>query len=285
VPKSPQRPILSENSAEPAFACSEGLRALLVRLDAAGPGAWRRDREAAELMRFAAERYAALARKHGLTAEDAAVAAFDAMLLTSTRTAHDPWAVVTVSVRATLIADERAGGMLTSTERARRPEYSVFHDAARFSDYESDLSDYHPAFRVPAADAATDREDDDVRATESRHAVEGTVEFLAGLGWSPETVRTGLAYICSHLADHGDRASAYEGLRRDKTMRAQLDLPHESWIGLLRITLGHAASPTMRGRRGTLLRLVIGESLEELCADAELVRAAVMSEPRRVQRS
>lgn len=48
------------------FEESEGLRVLLTRLHAQGQGAWRDDPEAAALMRHAADRYAALARKHGL---------------------------------------------------------------------------------------------------------------------------------------------------------------------------------------------------------------------------
>ena len=42
---------------------SAGLRALLHRLHRAGPGAWEHDAEAAALMVFTAEKYAALARK------------------------------------------------------------------------------------------------------------------------------------------------------------------------------------------------------------------------------
>lgn len=125
VPQSPE--------SEPAFASSEGLRVLLTRLHQAGPGAWRKDPDAAALMVFTANRYAALARKYELEPADAAVAAFEAMLNDSTRTANDPWAVVTVAVRVTLIAEHRAQGLLTSTDRARRPQYSMFHDADRKS--------------------------------------------------------------------------------------------------------------------------------------------------------
>lgn len=50
------------------FESPEGLRVLLIRLYECGPGAWRGDREAAELMRFTAARYKRLARKYGLDA-------------------------------------------------------------------------------------------------------------------------------------------------------------------------------------------------------------------------
>lgn len=48
------------------FETPEGLRTLLIRLNEAGPGSWHGDREAAELMRYAAFRYRRLARKHGM---------------------------------------------------------------------------------------------------------------------------------------------------------------------------------------------------------------------------
>src|SRR5690606_6233874 len=67
------------------FEDSEALRALLNRLHAAGRGAWQRDPEAAALMKHAASKYAALARKHGLDPWEAASAAFEAMRGAATR--------------------------------------------------------------------------------------------------------------------------------------------------------------------------------------------------------
>ena len=43
-----------------------GLRALLIRLHEEGQWAWRHDPEVAALMQYAADKYAALARRHGL---------------------------------------------------------------------------------------------------------------------------------------------------------------------------------------------------------------------------
>ncbi|GAA1050945.1 hypothetical protein [Arthrobacter russicus] len=260
---------------EPAFAGSEGLRVLLERLHKAGAGAWRTDPEAAELMRFTARRYGALARKFGMEPEDAAVAAFEAMLNDSTRKADDPWAVVTVAVRITLIAEQRAHGLLTSTERARRPQFSVFHDAERFSDRETELTEYHPAFRTLPPD-----EQDTAGSTDAGRAVESTVTLLVLLGWDEDTGRGGIEYICSRLLDYGDRAAAYDALRRDKSARALLDLPHASWIGLLRITLGHPTAASANARRGTLVRLLIGDSLADLLSDDDLVLAVTLAAPR-----
>ena len=88
-------------SASQGFASPEGLRALLIRLHGAGPGAWRGDREAAELMRYTAVRYGPLARRYGLDAWEVASAAFEVMLAPSTRNAGNPWAVVTRAVQIT----------------------------------------------------------------------------------------------------------------------------------------------------------------------------------------
>ena len=87
---------------------SEGLRAVLERISGSEGSAWRSDPEVAELMTYAARRYAALARKHGLDPWEAAGSAFDAMRAASTRRAEDPWAIVTRAVQVTCIAEERA---------------------------------------------------------------------------------------------------------------------------------------------------------------------------------
>jgi hypothetical protein len=268
----------SQDSAQPAFATAEGLRTLLNRLHDAGPGAWRKDPDAAALMEFATRRYGQLARKYELEPEDAAVAAFEVMLAASTRKAGDPWAVVTVAVRITLIAEHRAHGLLTSAERARRPQYSVFHDAERFSDRETDLADYHPAFRA----APPDEESFDASTTPPNRVLEvldQTTRLLSLLNWPAAVAQSSVDYVTSRLSDAGDRTAAYELLRRDKTARALLDLPHESWIGLLRVILGHPSGTTANSRRGILVRLLVGDSLTDLLADDDVVLAIALANP------
>lgn len=266
------------------FEDPEGLRALLDRLHAAGRGSWRADPEAAALMRYAAEKYAALARKHGLDPWEAAAAAFDAMRSASVRRAEDPWAMVTRAVQVTCIAEERANGLLCSVHQARRPRYSVFHDAERFSDRENLLTDYHPAFRVHPAEA-----DDEEPAsgpepsTSVVSAVEEAIALLALLGWEPGVARAGVEYVVSRLAESSSRASAFEALRRDRPVRALLDLPGASWTTLLRALLGApdpALAHTIAGR-GVLLRLLIGEPLHALLLDDELVLSVSLAAPRR----
>ena len=182
------------------YTTGEGLRALLgapdeelvpalqIKLDKDGPGAWRTDPTAARLMTYAADKYAALARKHGLDPWEAASAAFDVMRTRSAREAEDPWAVVTHAVRITCIAEERGQGLLCSTHQARRPHYSVFHDAERLSDRENPLDDYHPAFHTTDPDPGNDDEESRPEAAEptgvrpsALSAVEDAIAFITVL--------------------------------------------------------------------------------------------------------
>lgn len=267
------------------FENSEGLRELLTRLNAEGPDAWRNDPEAAALMQHAAQKYAALARKHGLDPWEAATAAFEAMRAPSVRRADDPWAVITRAVQITCIAENRANGLLCSVHQARRPRYSSFHDAERFSDRENPLTDYHPAFRAdPFANDDAERDDDRVDVSGStgvESAVEDTIALLCWYGWEPEVARAAVECICARLAESVSRAGAYESLRRDQHARALLDLPAPSWYRLLRIILGtpdmHLAG-TNAGR-GVLLRLLIGDSLRHLLNDADLKVAIKIAAP------
>lgn len=122
-------------SASGGYESPEGLRAVLIRLHDAEPGAWRSDREAAELMRYTATKYRPLARKHGLDAWAVASAAFEVMLSPSTRNAGNPWTVVTSGVQITCHAEIRAAGMLTSASKVRHTvRIAGFHDAVRFAE-------------------------------------------------------------------------------------------------------------------------------------------------------
>ena len=271
------------------YTTAEGLRALLTRMHEEGPGAWRTDATAAKVMEYAADKYAALARKHGLDPWEAVSAAFDVMRTRSAREADDPWGVVTHAVRITCIAEERAQGLLCSTHQARRPHYSVFHDAERLSDRENPLGDYHPAFHI------TDPHPDDEHGgerkaaaesagsqTSASRAVEDAIAFVTVLGWPAETARAAVEHVCHALARAGSRQSAFEVLRRDQHSRALLDLPGSSWTALLRALLGNPApgiAATSAGR-GILLRLLIGETLPVLLHDDDLVLTVSLAAPR-----
>src|SRR5690625_7089474 len=125
----PAEPASEEAWAAEDFSTSAGLRALLDRLHAAGPDAWTGDPVAQDLMRYAADKYAALPRKHHLDPREAASAAFDVMRTPSARRALDPSPVVTRAVQITGIADARAHGLLCSVHQARRPHVTAVPDA------------------------------------------------------------------------------------------------------------------------------------------------------------
>ncbi|GAA2843449.1 hypothetical protein GCM10010471_28010 [Leucobacter komagatae] len=271
----------THRAARTDFTTGEGLRTLLTRIHEAGHEAWRTDRDVAALMDYTATKYAPLARKHGLDAWEAASAAFDVMRTPSVLRANDPWGVITRAVQITCIAEARANGMLCSTHQARRPHYSVFHDAERFSDRENPLTDYHPAFHHH-----DDEDSADTASPENEHvmavsAVSDTIALFAVLGWPESTVKASVEYICERLARAGNRATAFEALRRDKHARALLDLPASSWHGLLRTVLGNP-EPVYVGTslgRGVLLRLLIGEPVPVLLRDDELVLTITASIP------
>lgn len=271
------------------YRSSEGLRALLHRLHAAGRGAWEQDPVAGELMAFAAEKYAALAHKHRLDPWEAASAAFDVMRSKAARTADDPWAVVTHAVRITCIAEERGQGLLCSTHQARRPRYSVFHDPERLSDRENPLDDYHPAFQITDPHDTTghgEEHDDDAgrdgsEPTSATAAVADAITLLVLLGWPAGTARAAVEHVCGALTRVGNRHTAYETLRRDKHARALLDMPGRTWAVLLRALLGSPAAELAAtgAGRGILLRLLIGETLPVLLRDDDLVLTLSLAGP------
>lgn len=276
------------------YTSSEGLRRVLNRLHQQGPGAWQHDPVAADLMSFAAEKYAALARKHGLDPWEAASAAFDVMRLRSTRVANDPWAVVTRGVQVTCIAEERGQGLLCSTNKARRPHISELHDPERISDRETPLSDYHPSFRT-TDNLTIDEElaqDEPITETSAarasaRSAVTDAVRLFRLLDWPEDVARLAVDRVCEATERAGSRARAYEALRRDKHALVLLDLPATSWSALLRAILGntHPALQATSAGRGVLLRLLLGETVHSLLHDEELVFQIALAAPNRGERS
>lgn len=272
------------------FTTSEGLRHVLIRLHEAGPTSWEHDRTADALVAYAADKYAGLARKHGLDPWEAASAAFEAMRNESTRTARDPWAVVTHAVQLSCMAEERGQGLLCSTHQARRKKYEAFHDPERISDRETPLPDYHPSFQVYDHIDDPDLNDRDEstntaseEAMSALNAVDECVALFIGLGWPPDTARTAIHYVTTALSRTHSRLSAYEGLRRDKHALAFLDLPQNSWRVLLHALLGHphpALQATPAGR-GILMRLVIGEPIRSILHDDDLILDIALAAPGR----
>lgn len=271
-------PAALAGSASHGFESPEGLRALLIRLHQDGHGAWRGDREAAELMRYTAARYQRLARKHGLDAWEVASAAFEVMLTDSPRRADDPWAVVTRAVQITCGVEVRAAGLLVSTGRVRHTgRIAGFHDAVRFAEREN-LADYHPAFAVAPDDDDPDPDDDDGRVAA---VLSETVGLFVSAGWDAALVADCVEHVAYRLADLSSRPRAVEVLRRDRRVPVLLGLPRRSWTALVRIVLGHpdpkhVDTPT---GDGVLLRLLSGEPPKSLSDDDALTSAIRAAHP------
>lgn len=269
------------------FTTSEGLRALLDRLHDGGEDAWVHDPVARDLMEFAADKYRALARKHKLDTWEAVTAAFDAMQYRSTREANDPWAIITHAVRITCVYEERAQGLLCSVHQARRAHVSAFHDPERFSDRDTALADYHPAFHTTDTlpsfvdPEPPERPGSSQACTSAGSAAEDAIDMLCLLGWPTDTARAAVEHVCGALMKAGTRQSAYESLRRDRHARALLDLPRKSWNALLKALLGnpHPAYAVTSTGRGVLLRLLLGETLDLLLRDDDLILALALAAP------
>lgn len=266
----------------PDLATSEGLRALLRRLHESGDGAWRADPEAAALMAFTMRKYGALAHKHGFEPADAAAAAFEVMGTRAARNALDPWAVVTRAVQLTLTYEAKANGLLCSPGRARRPEFAHDRDAERFSERETSLDEYHPAFWV---EAEFDREEQpaagDDEPTNALAAADRAVDIFVALGWPDDTARTGIEYICARLINAGSRPRAFEYLRRDRHAQALLDLDQSRWLAMLRAVLGnqHPDRVNTCTGRGILLLLLTGYPVEDVIALPDIRRSITRGAP------
>lgn len=269
------------------FTTGEGLRALLNRLNEGGEDAWVHDPVARDLMEFAADKYRALARKHKLDTWEAVTAAFDAMQYRSTREANDPWAIITHAVRITCVYEERAQGLLCSVHQARRAHVSAFHDPERFSERDTALADYHPAFHTTDL-RPSDLEPEPRESLGSAQAcmsagsaAEDAIAMLCLLDWPADTARAAVEHVCGALMKAGTRQSAYETLRRDRHARALLDLPRRSWAALLKALLGnpHPAYVATSSGRGILLRLLLGETLDLLLRDDDLILALALAAP------
>ncbi len=238
-------------------------------------------------MEFAADKYRALARKHKLDTWEAVTAAFDAMQYRSTREANDPWAIITHAVRITCVYEERAQGLLCSVHQARRAQVSAFHDPERFSERDTALADYHPAFHTTdlrPSDLEPEPRDSlgSAQACMSAgSAAEDAIAMLCLLDWPADTARAAVEHVCGALMKAGTRQSAYETLRRDRHARALLDLPRRAWATLLKALLGnpHPAYVATSSGRGVLLRLLLGETLDLLLRDDDLILALALAAP------
>lgn len=268
---------VTEQAPVPAFATGEGLRALLRRLGQAEAGAsWRTDPEARQLAEYTVSKYARLCRKWQRDPAEAATAAFLAMQGDYILTAADPWAIVTVAVRATVIAERNADLLLISTERARQKDTGLLEAPVRAGDHEEYLYD------IVAPDPV---EPDGESGLLDRVQRTATL-LLVSLGWDVETAAAGVEYVATRLLVTMNATRAYEQLRHDDTLPALLDVPTDSWRAILRILLGVRGEHGVPGRRGLFARIAIlppelstAERVAQLLEDDDLVLAIFQARP------
>jgi hypothetical protein len=287
------RPDVGTSDGPPLFETGEGLRVLLIRLHLDGPGAWSSDPDATRLLEHCMVKYAALAAKYRQTPQDAAVAAFEVLRTPAALEAQDPWGVVTRAVQLSLMAEDRANGLLCDQSRARRLLTSAQHDATRFSDYEldgarstdalaTDTISLDPTMldHLDAVDVTSTRPSQ-VAPVEARTALDIAAKVLTGFGWNRQEARGCLDYITERLTITGDTARAFEYLRREKSPLARFDLELRQWTALCAVVLGHPHHPALAVRDGLLARLMRGQRTTELLADDRLVRALIAASPTR----
>jgi hypothetical protein len=277
-----------------SFATTEGLRAVLERLhdrERVGYWGWRQDREAERLMQFTIRRYRSLARNHHCEPEDSAYAAFEAMRTRAVRCADEPWAVVTRAVQVSLIAEERAAGLLCSTAQARRREVMRHHDARRFGEDETGflelLAESRGRSPVDAAAAPPPLKPGETPPTKAFEALNLVISMFVALGWPVNSATCTLDYIATRLMEAGNRHVAHSYLRRDQAGRAALDLDRESWATVLRIVLGNPdkAAAATRAGVGVLAMLVCDWKVIDLLADDGLVVEIRDSAPKVARRA
>ena len=275
-----------------SFATPEGLRDVLTRLhdlESVGHWAWRTDPEAERLMAYTIRKYRWLAHNHHCEPEDSAYAAFEAMRTHAVRTAVDPWAVVTRAVQISLIAEERAAGLLCSPAQARRREAHGRRRARRFCEYENDVLEFHPKLRAPTPEQSAEDDEPELapgreRPTTVREAADEVIALFISLGWPDNTVTCAVDYVCSRLAESKSRSAAHSLLRRDEAGRASLDLDRTAWSVLLRIVLGDPDARHTRAGHGLLTLLLCGYPTVEFVADDGLVLEISGSAPRIARR-
>jgi len=277
---------------EPSFTTSDGLRRLIQRLntEAAGPrprlgrtmepGARRAtlaelaarselDRETAALFAYIVRRYAQLCRKWDRDPSDAALAAFEAMQGEYILGADDPWAIITVAVRSSVISEAQSEKLLISPDRARQGDTVDWDSPVRAGEHEEFLFGLAP-----------DRDSAEPESPTWAHIHRVLTKLFADFRWDPGVIDLAVTYVLNRLLASGDPGRAHEHLRRDLSMPAQLDMSTARWRAFLRILFDGRATTNGPVRRGLLHRVALldpkgdlDELVEELADDSELIAA------------
>ena len=195
----------------------------------------------------------------------------------SVRCADDPWAVITRAVQVSLIAEERAAGLLCSTAQARRREVMRHHDARRFGEDETGFLELLAESRGPSpvapAPTVPRLKSGQPAPTTAFEALNLVISMFVALGWPSSSATCALDYIATRLMEAGNRQVAHAYLRRDLPGRVALDLDRDSWATVLRIVLGNPdkAAAATRAGVGVLAMLVCDWKVVDLLADDGLV--------------
>lgn len=242
------------------FTTPEGLRQVIEELDTAD--AWATSPVAAELMIYAAAKYTPIARAWHRSPEDAATEAFFAMRTRSTVRAKDPWAVVTDAVAKSIAAETEAERGLISQDAARRSTHRPPASPVRAGDYTEFLFDIHPRSEDPGAQGdGVDR------------VVRTVAVFLVVTGWAARPIEQAVDYLVHRVCGLSSREAASETAAGDIHIATRLGFRPESWRGLVRLTVGRTPR---RGEpeRGLFARVLLGDRIADLLADADLVTAS-----------
>ncbi len=247
------------------FTSREGLRDLLTQLTR--DHLWRTHPAARALMEYTEQKYLALARSWHRDPADAVYEAFMAMRTPWVIRADDPWAAITRAVELGIAAEVHAERLLTSTDKARRPEHRPDEYPVRAGHYETFFYHVLAAATPPASPmVAVER------------VVRSASVFLVTTGWHPRTIETAVEYICHRLTSLASTQSGIDVLRKDDAMRQRLGYSQHDWSGLLRLLLGPRSKKTVTGtdpaRLGIFARLLLGDRTEDLLADRALKAAS-----------
>ena len=261
----------TDQGRQPSFDTGEGLRLLLQRINESDRAEWNRGAEARALFEHAIRKYARLCRKWQRDPSEAAAAAFVAMQTDYILNADDPWAIITIAVRAAVIAEAQSEKLLISPDRARQHDTSDWDAPVRAGEHEEFL------FGL-----AEDPLDDHADSPMAAHIQRLVVELFGVLGWNTYVVASAIDYAITRVLITGDADRAHEYLRRDDTMPAALDLSQAQWRAFLRIIFDSRPAATGPVRRGLLRRIALLdagadliEQLAELLDDDDLVLAVL----------
>ena len=257
----------------------EALRVLLFGLHG-DPGRWRTDPETQELLELCREKYAALARKHGQSADDAMRLAFELLHAAGTRWARDPWGSLTTAMRISLMTASFEEALMCGRDQASHlMKTHTRRDVARIGEHEHLARHVENLTALPQAATSTPAAARAYAAVEQM--VDDAARVLTVCGWPRQVAGHAIGLVASRLIEAGDRHRAHEGLRHDHETPMLLGLAHRSWCVLVTALLGSPAvtlEHTAAGH-GLLRRLASGVTVDEVLCDDRLVAQLVDAAP------